>query len=161
MNEATTLQSIQGGFTRMASGMAVLVMAIALSGCFHTVPTCPAGKVPVVSTATYTVYITAANQYQLENVTQVKDRCFVPVTEKPAGSGSTSQPASCTAPTSPLVTGTVWGTYYDGQDVGKQGEDTKTVNDRCIVEIRQAITSPCPPGTHAVVYGGKTYCVPN
>jgi len=159
MSEATTLYAIQNGFTRTASGMAALVVAIALSGCFHTAPTCPAGQVPVVSTATYAVYTTAANQYQVENVKQVKDRCFVPVTEKPAG--STSQPSSCATGTSPLVTGTVWGTYYDGKDVGRQAEDTKTVNDRCIVEIPAESALGCDPGFHAVVRGGKTYCVPN
>jgi hypothetical protein len=163
MSEATTLQSIKGGFTRMASGMAVLVMAFALGGCFHTVPTCPAGQVPVVSTAAYAVYTTAANQNQVENVTQVKNRCFVTVTEKPAGSGSTSQPTSCPAGTSKLAIGTVWGTYYDGLDVGKQAEDTGAVNDRCIVEVPLLIPvpNPCPPGTHAKVIAGRTYCVPN
>jgi len=161
MSEATTLQSIQGGFTRMASGMAALVIAVALSGCFPTVPTCPSGQVPVVPTVTYAVYISAASQYQVEDVTKVKNRCIVPVMQMPSGSGSTAQAASCPAGTSPLVTGTVWGTYYDGQDVGKQAEDTKTVNDRCIVEITGPVPLPCPPGTHPVVYGGKTYCVPN
>jgi hypothetical protein len=161
MSEATTLQSIRGGFIRMASGMAALVMAIALSGCFQTVPTCPSGQVPVVSTATYAVYVTAADKYQVENVKELKSRCFVPVTEKPAGSGSTSQAANCATGTSPLVTGTVWGTYYDGKDVGKQAEDTKTVNERCIVELPPEGGSACDPGFHPVVRGGKVYCVPN
>ena len=161
MSEATTLQSIQHGYTRLTAGMALLLVAVALGGCFHTPPTCPSGQVPVVSTATHAVYVTAASQVQVENVTQVKNRCIVPVTQMPSSTGSTAQPASCATGSLPLVTGTVGGTYYDALDVGKQGEDTKTVNDRCIVEIRPAITSPCPPGTHARVVGGKTYCVPN
>jgi hypothetical protein len=62
---------------------------------------------------------------------------------------------------SKLAIGTVWGTYYDGQDVERQAEDTGAVNDRCIVEISEAVPLPCPPGTHAILLGGKTYCVPN
>ena len=161
MSDVTTPRSIHGGSARAASGIAALVMAFALGGCFATAPTCPAGKVPVVSTATYAAYVNSTGQYQVENVTNVKDRCMVPVTEKPAGNGSTSQATSCSAGMSKLAMNTVWGTYYDGKDVGRHADDTATVNDRCIVEINQAITSPCPPGTHAVLLGGKTYCVPN
>jgi hypothetical protein len=163
MSEATTLQPIQGGFTRLAARMVLPVVAVALGsgGSVPTAPMCPTGQVPVVSSATYAIYTTSASQSRLEDVTKLKNRCFVPVTQMPSGSGSTSQPSSCATGTSPLGTGTVWGTYYDGKDVGRQAEDTSTVNDRCVVEIPQAITSPCPPGTHARVVGGKTYCVPN
>lgn len=163
MSEATGISSIQSGLGRLAARMTLLVMVVALGGCFHTAPTCPAGKVSVVSTARYAAYVTSANAYQVENLKEVKDRCLVPVMQKPSGPGSTAQPATCPAGMSKLAVGTVWATYYDGQDVERQGEDTGAVNDRCIVEVPLLIPvpNPCPPGTHAKVIGGKTYCVPN
>lgn len=165
MSEATGISSIQSGLGRLAARMTLLVTIGALGGCFHTAPSCPAGKVPVVSTARYAAYVTSANAVQVENLKDVKDRCVVPVMQKPTGSGSTSQPATCPAGMSKMAVGTVWATYYDGlpQDVERQGEDTAAVNDRCIVEVPLLIPvpNPCPPGTHAKVIGGRTYCVPN
>lgn len=166
MSEATNLSSIGGGLGRFPARVALLGMAVALGGCSHTAPTCPAGKVPVVSTARYAAYVTSANAVQVENLKDVKDRCLVPVMQKPTGSGSTSQPATCPAGMSKLAVGTVWATYYDGkdgQDVERQSEDTGAVNDRCIVEVPllNPVPNPCPPGTHPKVVGGKTYCVPD
>lgn len=164
MSEAMTISTIRSGFGRLAARAALLALAVVVGACCLIPPAnCPAGKVPLVSSATYAVYVTSANAYQVENVKQVKDRCLVPVAQMPAGSGSTSQPASCPAGMTKLAVGTVWANYYDGLDVGKQAEDTGAVNDRCIVEVPLIIPTPnpCPPGTHAKVIGGKTYCVPN